>query len=107
MNYRHAFHAGNHTEVFKHSILIHLVQHLASKPQAFMALDTHAGLGLYDLQSNEATRTGEALEGVTKIFSSAVPTSTTYLDIVRSLNPSELRLYPGSPLLIRRLLRQG
>jgi MFS family permease len=43
MNYRHAFHAGNHTEVFKHSVLVLLLQHLLKKPQPFIVLDTHAG----------------------------------------------------------------
>jgi 23S rRNA (adenine2030-N6)-methyltransferase len=56
MNYRHAFHAGNHTEVFKHSALVMLLEHLAQKPQAFMVLDTHAGTGVYDLESEAARR---------------------------------------------------
>ena len=43
MNYPHAFHAGNHTEVFKHSVLVLLLQHLLKKPQPFIVLDTHAG----------------------------------------------------------------
>jgi 23S rRNA (adenine2030-N6)-methyltransferase len=54
VNYRHAFHAGSHTEVFKHSVLVLLLQHLIKKPQPFVVLDTHAGAGFYDLTTDQA-----------------------------------------------------
>jgi 23S rRNA (adenine2030-N6)-methyltransferase len=66
MNYRHAYHAGNHTEVFKHSVLCLLLLELRKKPNPFAVLDTHAGAGRYDLQSPEAQRTGEAQDGQTE-----------------------------------------
>jgi 23S rRNA (adenine2030-N6)-methyltransferase len=56
MNYRHAYHAGNHTEVFKHAVLVLLLQHLLQKHQPFMVLDTHAGAGIYDLTTMRRKR---------------------------------------------------
>ena len=54
MNYRHVFHAGNHADVFKHAALTLILEHLRSKPQPFAVLDTHAGIGAYDLTSEDA-----------------------------------------------------
>ena len=64
MNYRHSFHAGNNADVVKHCLLIALVQALQLKDSALTFIDTHAGCGIYDLQGEEATRTGEATGGV-------------------------------------------
>ncbi len=111
MNYRHAFHAGNFADVFKHTILIGLLDVLRAKDAAFCYFDTHAGRGLYDLRGDEAQRTGEADEGVQRLLQAAeLPSALrNYLDRVRALpgnGPDELSAYPGSPLLARDLLRK-
>ena len=62
MNYRHAFHAGNHADVLKHIVLTRLIALMSRKEQPFAYIDTHAGLGLYDLQGDQASRTGEYLD---------------------------------------------
>ncbi|MEY9326236.1 23S rRNA (adenine(2030)-N(6))-methyltransferase RlmJ [Sinorhizobium fredii] len=105
MNYRHAYHAGNHTEVFKHAILVMLLEHLTQKTQPFMVLDTHAGVGLYDLESEQAQRTGEKVDGVEKIYDVGIPSCQRYFDIIKSINPGKLRHYPGSPEISRHMLR--
>jgi 23S rRNA (adenine2030-N6)-methyltransferase len=105
MNYRHAYHAGNHTEVFKHAVLVILLEHLAQKTQPFMVLDTHAGIGLYDLDSEQAQRTGEKVDGVEKIYEVGIPSCPRYFDIIKSINPGKLRHYPGSPEISRQMLR--
>ena len=64
MNYRHAFHAGNHADVLKHLIMTRLFALMARKEQPFAYIDSHAGLGLYDLKGDQASRTGEYLEGI-------------------------------------------
>ena len=64
MNYRHAFHAGNPADVLKHIVLTRLIALMSRKEQPFAYIDTLAGLGLYDLQGDQASRTGEYLEGV-------------------------------------------
>ena len=45
MNYRHAFHAGNHADVLKHIVLTRLIALMSRKEQPFAYIDTHAGLG--------------------------------------------------------------
>jgi len=105
MNYRHAFHAGNHTEVFKHSILVMLLEHFLLKDKPFFLLDTHAGLGLYDLSSDAALRTNEKADGIERIYDRGVAACPRYTKIVHDVNGHELRYYPGSPEIAVRMLR--
>src|SRR5262249_55302827 len=66
MNYRHAFHAGNFADVFKHATLVRILVHLRAKPAPFRVIDTHAGAGRYDLDDAKAQRTGEWREGIAR-----------------------------------------
>ena len=111
MNYRHAFHAGNFADVVKHLVLTRIVDYLKRKPQPFRVIDTHAGLGLYDLNSDEATRSPEWGEGIARLFERGLPDAAAelaepYMQLVRAENPpGALVAYPGSPLIVRRLMR--
>jgi 23S rRNA (adenine2030-N6)-methyltransferase len=107
MNYNHAFHAGNHTEVFKHSVLCLLLEHLQTKPRPFTVLDTHAGAGVYDLLSAEAEKTREAQDGIARVFHKGIPAASLYLQVVRRLNAGPLRFYPGSPKIAQSFLRES
>jgi len=100
MNYRHAYHAGNFADCMKHALLVWLLQALVRKEKPFSVLDTHAGTGHYDLAADEARRTGEAESGIVRLLATPAPELASYLDIVRRLG-----LYPGSPAIIRALLR--
>lgn len=104
MNYRHAFHAGNFADVMKHAALALLVRRMQEKPAAFAVLDTHAGIGLYDLESDEAKRTGEAEGGIRRVLATANPPAELepYLKLIGDLDGR----YPGSPMVVRRLLRE-
>ncbi len=112
MNYRHAFHAGNFADVIKHIILTRIICYLQKKDKAFRVLDTHAGTGLYDLTSEEAQRSPEWQKGIQALLNADRSKELDalikpYLDVVRAMNPSdELKKYPGSPLLTRKLLRE-
>jgi len=106
MNYRHAFHAGNHADVLKHVVLLALCEALVAKPAACFALDTHAGRGLYRLEGEEARRTGEAAEGVARLRTGVDPAIDRYLDAIaacRAANGDDA--YPGSPWLLAHALR--
>ncbi|MEX6506554.1 23S rRNA (adenine(2030)-N(6))-methyltransferase RlmJ [Jiella sp. M17.18] len=107
MNYRHAFHAGNFADVVKHVLLARLVLYLRRKEKPFRVYDTHAGRGTYDLASSEATRTGEAAEGIERLAAApdarCDPLIAPYWEAVR--DDVAAGRYPGSPLLSRRLLR--
>jgi 23S rRNA (adenine2030-N6)-methyltransferase len=113
MNYRHAFHAGNFADVFKHTILVGLLQALKEKPAPFCYLDTHAGAGRYDLRGVEAARTGEAESGIVRLLGAqaeAPPLLRAYLDLIAALNLAgysghAIAIYPGSPLIASHLLR--
>jgi len=103
VNYRHAFHAGNFADCFKHALLLALLEALKRKPTAFRVLDTHAGRGRYDLSSPEAQRTGEWQGGILRLADIAEGPLAPYLAAVRALGfPAA---YPGSPALIRAVLR--
>lgn len=112
MNYRHAFHAGNFADVHKHSVLVRILLHLRKKPAPFRVIDTHAGAGRYDLFGPDATRSGEWRAGIGRIWTASRTSApddllAPYLDAVAALNPqSELRTYPGSPLIVAGLLRR-
>ncbi len=106
MNYRHSFHAGNSADVVKHSLLIALVRALQLKEGALTLIDTHAGCGIYDLGGEQAQRTGEAAQGVARVFADANPLLDDYRAAVRAVNVGEEpRLYPGSPRVLAQLLR--
>ncbi|MCM2336124.1 MAG: 23S rRNA (adenine(2030)-N(6))-methyltransferase RlmJ, partial [Pseudomonas sp.] len=108
MNYRHAFHAGNHADVLKHVALLAICDALTAKPTPLFALDTHAGRGLYALDSNSAQRTGEAEGGIGRLLAEAPkhPAITRYLSAVRACRAEHgSHTYPGSPWLLAHALR--
>jgi 23S rRNA (adenine2030-N6)-methyltransferase len=106
MNYRHAFHAGNHADAFKHVVLLALCDALAAKPAPCFALDTHAGRGLYRLEGQDALRTGEASAGVARLRRGADPAIERYLDAITACRARHgADAYPGSPWLLAHALR--
>lgn len=113
MNYRHIYHAGNFADVIKHAVLALVLSHLGRKDTPFFTLDTHAGCGVYDLWSAESEKTGEFKAGIARVLEAPDPPPSLlpYLRAVRALNEGVendgkvLRWYPGSPALVRALLR--
>ena len=102
MNYRHAFHAGAFSDCMKHALLVWLIDALQRKPAPICVLDTHAGAGAYDLSAGPAARTGEWRGGIGRLLDAPPQALARYVGLVRQLG-----LYPGSPALIRALLRPG
>ena len=100
-SYRHGFHAGNHADLLKHLVLVHLLQYFNQKDVPYSFVDCHAGAGLYDLQGDWAQKNGEYASGIGKLWETKTtcpPMVNAYLEVVRALNPDgELRLDPGSP----------
>jgi 23S rRNA (adenine2030-N6)-methyltransferase len=109
MNYRHAFHAGNHGDVLKHIILARVLEYFKTKDKPFTYLDTHAGIGAYDLSGIEAGKTNEWQGGIGKLaepFNADVEALLLpYRNTIAAMNTGTLRFYPGSPELAARLLR--
>lgn len=108
LSYRHLFHAGNFADVFKHALLTHLLVALNKKDKPYFYLDTHGGIGRYDLSKPWAQKAREYESGIKKLWGrdDAPAALKPYMDIVRAENPDgHVRFYPGSPLIARRLIR--
>lgn len=108
MHYQHQFHAGNFADVFKHTLLCGLLAALNRKDTPWCFLDTHAGAGLYRLDSVAADKTGEWRDGIARLagLENAAEPLATLLRLVRAENSGgEFRHYPGSPLIARALAR--
>ncbi len=109
MNYRHAYHAGNFADVVKHVILTRVIAYMLAKDKPLFLLDTHAGIGAYDLSSEEAGKTGEAEDGIARLIT-ALPSLSDearallapYLAIVQA----EPARYPGSPSIMAAMMRR-
>jgi 23S rRNA (adenine2030-N6)-methyltransferase len=109
LSYRHAFHAGNHADVFKHAVLLLVLDYILQKDKPFLFVDTHAGAGLYDLGDPWAMQHREFAGGIGRLFEcDQLPGElTAYVDLVRSLNGDGLlRRYPGSPWFAAERLRE-
>jgi 23S rRNA (adenine2030-N6)-methyltransferase len=125
-SYRHAFHAGNHADVLKHTVLIAAIDHLLEKDAPLTVVDTHAGAGLYRLDGDYADTSGEAAQGILRLLAELkkppVPATAKktpaeepaplaealarYLEVVADFNPKGgARIYPGSPFIVQHLLR--
>jgi 23S rRNA (adenine2030-N6)-methyltransferase len=115
VNYRHAYHAGNFADVVKHAVLALAIDRLKVKDAAFCVIDTHAGIGRYDLSVPPASKTGEYKTGIGRLLAQDPETLPSelrpYLAAVKALNggglgKGGLRWYPGSPRLARSLMRR-
>jgi 23S rRNA (adenine2030-N6)-methyltransferase len=112
MNYRHAFHAGNFADVLKHAVLALVLQHLNRKESAYRVVDTHAGIGLYDLGGERAARTGEWRDGIGRLLEASLAPGAAerlapYLEVVQDVRAEHgAGVYPGSPEIVRRMIRR-
>ncbi|MES2037509.1 MAG: 23S rRNA (adenine(2030)-N(6))-methyltransferase RlmJ [Pseudomonadota bacterium] len=109
LSYRHGFHAGNHADVLKHFVLIQLLEYLGQKDTAYTYIDTHAGAGLYALDSGYASKNAEFETGIAPLWDRKdIPASfAAYMDLIKGLNPSgKMRYYPGSPYCANIVMRE-
>jgi len=109
LSYRHAFHAGNHADVLKHTVLVHLLRYLTQKDKPLWFVDTHAGAAAYLLDEAYAAKNAEYESGIARLWARTdLPQPLSdYVGQVRALNPDgALRRYPGSPQLALQLLRK-
>ena len=106
--YRHAFHAGNHADVLKHCVLQQILLYMNQKDKPYWVIDTHAGAGMYSLESEYANTKGEYHNGVARLQDRDDLPSVLqeYLDLIKVCNnKGEWTLYPGSPEIICRTIR--
>jgi len=113
LSYRHAFHAGNHADVLKHFVLMQVLSYTTQKDKPFWYIDTHAGAGMYSLDTGFAAQNAEYETGIAKLWqANDLPAElANYVGFIKALNqPSnpktaKLNLYPGSPICAQTLLR--
>jgi len=108
-SYRHAFHAGNHADVLKHMVTIQLLRYMGQKETSYMVIDTHAGGGVYALDSNFASKNAEYDTGIGPLWerTDLPPAVADYVQVVKDLNPSgKMRYYPGSPYCANAVMRE-
>lgn len=107
LSYRHSYHAGNHADVLKHIVLIEILEHLIKKDSTFDYIDTHAGAGLYNFQSDHASKLQEYTQGIAKLNRDEFPELARYFNILSKHNSTDkLNFYPGSPLIAAEFLRK-
>ena len=109
LSYRHAFHAGNHADVLKHTIELLLLRYLNQKDKPWWYVDSHAGAGCYSLDEGYATKNAEYESGIARLWSRSdlPPALADYVALVKGLNPDgALRFYPGSPLVAQIVMRR-
>jgi len=109
LSYRHIYHAGNHADILKHLVVSQVCRHLTKKGAPFFYLDTHAGIGLYELASDQAQLNQEYDTGISRLMErSDLPEPLEqFVDLVKNLNPeAKLNVYPGSPMVVNHYLRQ-
>ncbi|MFT5047781.1 MAG: 23S rRNA (adenine2030-N6)-methyltransferase [Porticoccaceae bacterium] len=106
LSYRHSFHAGNFADVVKHVVLVEILDYLIQKEKPFEYIDTHAGAGLYNLQSENASRLQEHANGIGRLNVNEFPELERYFEVIQSQNPpNTLGVYPGSPAIAQYFLR--
>lgn len=109
LSYRHAFHAGNHADVLKHVVLIQLLRYLGQKDTPYMYIDTHAGAGVYALDTGYAAKNAEHETGISRLWNRTdLPEAIAdYVRLVKEMNPSgKMRYYPGSPYCADKVARE-
>jgi len=108
LSYRHVFHAGNHADVLKHSVLLAVLDYFNQKEKPYWLIDTHAGAGGYRLDAGRATTHAEYADGVGRLWNRTdlPPLLARYIESVRIDNQDgKIKRYPGSPLLALRAMR--
>lgn len=109
LSYQHIYHAGNLADLHKHALLAAALDHMTRKDKPMSYLETHAGRGLYQLDSAEARRTGEAAAGIDRAlaegwFAPGHPLLRYLAEVRATAGP---RAYPGSPMIAAVALRPG
>lgn len=86
---------------------------LNAKDAPYRYIDTHAGIGLYDFEGDEAGRSPEWKDGIGRIWDAEASAPedvraalAPWLNIIRRLNTGGLQHYPGSPLIAAEMMRK-
>lgn len=111
LSYQHSYHAGCLADIHKHSILAAILSKLIEKNKPLSYFETHSGRGLYNLDSEESLKTGEAEEGILSVwghFSDYLNLSDSFKAVINKIRQDYGPFfYPGSPLFAKEILRDS
>lgn len=109
LSYQHIYHAGNFADIHKHIILSEILSDLVKREKNVTFIDTHAGRGLYKLDSKEAQKTGEFRNGIEYALKDQIfPEKLTYIKLIKRISKKYGKnVYPGSPFIAKELLRES
>jgi len=108
LSYRHAFHAGNHADILKHYTFSLVLEYFNQKEKPYCVIDTHAGAGMYSLQSKYSQKNKEFETGISRLLhAQSLPEPLLrFTAMVNSFNKEKSAfLYPGSPKIAEYYLR--
>ena len=106
LSYRHGFHAGNFADVFKHILLISLLENFKHQ-KPFTFIDIFSGAGLYSIEDSFMQKNKEYEKGILKLlsFKNNNDLINKYLNLINNLNNKKsFKIYPGSGLIATKLL---
>lgn len=108
LSYRHSFHAGNPADIIKHLVLATVLEYMTRKDKPLDYIDTHSGAGFFELNSSDAQKTQEYLDGIAKLwhYDGGNETLAHFVTLVKSFNKTDLLYYPGSPKMAEQFLRR-
>lgn len=95
--------------MLKHVVLVQMLSYLTAKETPLWFVDTHAGAGVYSIDSAFAQKKGEFKTGIGRLWgqNALPPALTEYLEQAGKINPDGiLRHYPGSPQIALQMLRE-
>ena len=95
--------------MLKHVVLAQMLSYLTAKETPIWFVDTHAGAGLYSIDSAFAQKKGEFKNGIGRLWgkSDLPPALNAYVEQVKTINSDgTLRHYPGSPQIALQMLRE-
>ncbi|MEL7132595.1 MAG: 23S rRNA (adenine(2030)-N(6))-methyltransferase RlmJ [Pseudomonadota bacterium] len=104
LSYQHIYHAGNLADVHKHALLAWMLAYLTRKDKPVSYVETHAGRALYDLDADEALKTGEAAQGITRAKSWFQTDHPYAKSLLQTTDLYGQNSYPGSPLIATQTL---
>jgi 23S rRNA (adenine2030-N6)-methyltransferase len=107
LSYQHSYHAGNIADVHKHALLAAMLDYLTRKDKPLSYIETHAGRGIYRLDTPQALKTGEAAAGIGRLASGFPPAHPYLRCLARVRARHGPAAYPGSPLIAAEMLRPG
>ena len=101
LSYKHGFHAGNHADVLKHTVLLYLYILVKKRYKSISYIDTHSGNGVYKYISRYMNKNKEYKYGIKKIekYEGNNKLIINYLRILKKINNNN-NFYPGSPFIV-------